>query len=103
MSLAATLALLVTLLHGHCAEAASLAASEFTKTVSVDSPAAAQLPDHGPSQDRHCSHCLCHVASQAFVAFDSNPIEFSSTTFAAPHDGLGRPVAGLPLFKPPRA
>jgi len=60
-----------------------------------------QNPSHVPAG--HCDHCLVHVAFPQFVNPIEVRIEFGSAATTLPNDAAPASVAGLPLFKPPRA
>jgi hypothetical protein len=102
INLLAALAVFVALLHGQCgaAQATSLlpAAVVDLKTSPAGFPGD-QLPGH----DGHCSHCLCHAANRTATGGDSVPIQFCGTAFSISEDRSAYSLAGLPLFKPPRA
>ncbi len=58
-------------------------------------------PAHLPAGQ--CDHCLAHVAFQPFANLAESRVEFASVTVALPNDAAPLSIAGLPLFKPPRA
>lgn len=62
-------------------------------------------PHQTPSHQRaaHCDHCLVHVAFQPFATLAEGRVEFASVKVTLPNDAAPVSVAGLPLFKPPRA
>jgi len=103
MSVIAALAVLVSLLHYHCAVAGELNSTQITAAATALYTPPADNSDHqSPAQSGHCVHCLCHAGFQ-FVALDSIPIQFSDTAYLLMASRAPGSVAGLPLFKPPRA
>ena len=60
-----------------------------------------QKSSHVPAG--HCDHCLVHVAFEPFVSLAEGRVEFASVAPTLPNDAAPASVAGLPLFKPPRA
>jgi hypothetical protein len=60
-----------------------------------------QKSSHVPAG--HCDHCLVHVAFEPFVSPAEGRVEFASAAPTLPNDAAPASVAGLPLFKPPRA
>lgn len=75
----------------------------------TDSPSIATTTDTGATPDipdqqlpAHSGHCLSHVAAQAIAAI-SMPADLAPQTLVLGESRAPRPLAGLPLFKPPRA
>jgi hypothetical protein len=70
-------------------------AANLDTTTSHDSPAEQQLPAHS-------GHCLSHVAAQP-SAVTLIPTDLGHRAFVIGCDQSVASLAGLPLFKPPRA
>ena len=97
--LALTLGLLLSLIH--CAgDGFAFAAGGEAAITTNDHGAAPDLPDQ--LLPAHSGHCLSHVTAQAASAVALlAPPQPRAPAFAGDHSP--RSLAGLPLFKPPRA
>jgi hypothetical protein len=103
LPLVATLVLGLLLSLFHCANCdlafagadSATIASNLDTTPSHDGPGEQQLPAHS-------GHCLSHVAAQS-SAIPLIPMDLGYRAFAIGCDQSPASVAGLPLFKPPRA
>lgn len=97
--LALTLGLLLSLIH--------CAGDGFA--FAAGGPAAVTMDDHGAPQDlpdqqlpAHSGHCLSHVTAQAVSSIGS-PADLPRRAPAIARTEAPASIAGLPLFKPPRA
>ena len=97
--LALTLGLLLSLIH--------CAGDGFA--FAAGGPAAVTINDHGAAPDvpdqqlpAHSGHCLSHVTAQAVSAI-SSPADLPRRAPAIAPTEAPASLAGLPLFKPPRA
>jgi hypothetical protein len=70
-------------------------AANLDTTASHDGPSEQQLPAHS-------GHCLSHVAAQP-LAVTLIPTDISHQAFTIGCEQTPASLAGLPLFKPPRA
>ena len=103
LPLVATLVLGLLLSLFHCASCdiafadpgSAAIATNLDTTTSHDGPAEQQLPAHS-------GHCLSHVAAQP-SALTLIPTDLGHRAFAIGCDQSPASLAGLPLFKPPRA
>jgi hypothetical protein len=95
-----TIGLLISLIH---------CAGSETAFAQTDTPAVLSILDHGAAPDTpeqrlpcHSGHCLSHVTAQATVMVTTP----AGLILQAPDFGREQfpaSLAGLPLFKPPRA
>jgi hypothetical protein len=98
--LALVLGLLASLIH--CANCEPVLAGSNTTIVAMDFDGTTppDAPDH--KTPLHCGHCLSHVTGQtAFVVLV--PTEVSHHAPPLGREQTLTSLAGLPLFKPPRA
>jgi hypothetical protein len=95
-----TVGLLLSLLH--CTECGLAFAKTDAATVitNIDSGSAPDTPEQ--QLPCHSGHCLSHVAAQA-VAVVTLPADLALRTLAFGREQSPATLAGLPLFKPPRA
>ena len=98
--LALMLGLLASLIHcGSC----DLAIAGSTTTViamDIDGSPSPDMPDQ--KLPAHCGHCLNHVTGQAIFAVNL-PADVSHQVPRIGREQTPPSLAGLPLFKPPRA
>lgn len=99
--LALTLGLFASLIHcSNCDPAIAGAGTVSAAALDLDGTASPDAPDH--KMPRHCGHCLNHVTGQpAFVV--QSPADVSHLTPSIGREQMLASLAGLPLFKPPRA
>jgi hypothetical protein len=95
-----TVGLLLSLLH--CAGCGPAFAKTDAATVitNIDSGSAPDTPEQ--QLPCHSGHCLSHAAAQA-VAVVTLPADLVLRTPAVSREQFPAALAGLPLFKPPRA
>jgi hypothetical protein len=97
--LALTLGLLLSLIH--CAGDGFAFADSSPTTVTLhDSGAPQDVPDQ--QLPAHSGHCLSHVTAQA-ISIVSSPADLPRRAPAIARTEAPASLAGLPLFKPPRA
>jgi hypothetical protein len=97
--LALTLGLLLSLIH--CAgDGFAFAAGGHAVMTMNDHGAAPDVPDQ--QLPAHSGHCLSHVTAPAMSTV-SSPADLPQRAPAIAHTEAPASVAGLPLFKPPRA
>ena len=97
--LALTFGLLLSLIH--CAgDGFALAAHGATMVTTSDSGTTPDLPDQ--LLPAHSGHCLSHVTAQAMTLVAS-PAELPLPAPGFARSPAPASLAGLPLFKPPRA
>jgi hypothetical protein len=95
-----SVALVLSLMQMPCCDGLLAEGPAAIENIAAD--AGQQKPSHhGPAV--HCDHCLVHVAFAPFVTLAEGRIEFASIALTLPNDAAPVSVAGLPLFKPPRA
>lgn len=66
----------------------------------LDGTAPPNAPDH--ALPAHCGHCLSHVTAQTAFAVQT-PADIDHQAPPAGQEQMPTSLAGLPLFKPPRA
>ena len=100
LALALTLGLLMSLLQ--CADCCSVFAADGTPRVSI-------AIDDNPTPDRpdqampgHSCHCLCHIGTPS-AAVAIAPADLPLRMSAIAREQIPAALAGLPVFKPPRA
>jgi hypothetical protein len=93
-----TLGLLLSLLHCAVCELPFVKTDLAAVTMNVDP---SSVPDT-PEQQLPCSHCLSHVTIQHLMAVVT-PADLIHRTLAVGREQSPAALAGLPLFKPPRA
>lgn len=98
--LALMLGLLASLIHCGSCDLAVAGSSPVVVAMDSDGGASPDTPDHAPAF--HCGHCLSHVTSEpAFVV--QIPADISHHALRIGREQTLASLAGLPLFKPPRA
>jgi hypothetical protein len=98
--LALMLGLLASLIH--CANCEPALAGSNTAVVAMDFDGTTppDAPDH--KMPMHCGHCLSHVTGQATFVVQI-PADVTHHTPPLGREQTLASLAGLPLFKPPRA
>ncbi len=97
--LALTLGLLLSLIH--CAgDGFAFADGDIAAVTTNDSGAVPDVPER--QLPAHSGHCLSHVTAQAMTTI-SSPVELPPRAPVFARTEGPAPLAGLPLFKPPRA
>ena len=97
--LALTLGLLLSLIH--CAgDGFALAAGGSAAVTMNDHGASPDVPDQ--QLPAHSGHCLSHINAQAMATI-STPADLPRRAPAIARTEAPASIAGLPLFKPPRA
>lgn len=92
--------LLASLIHCGSCDPAIAGSNTTVVAMDFDGTAPPDTPDH--KMPGHCGHCLNHVTGQpAFVV--SLPADMSHQAPPAGCEQTLASLAGLPLFKPPRA
>ena len=95
-----TLGLLLSLIHCAGCGIAFAAADSVAVMTASDAGAPPDLPDQ--QLPAHSGHCLSHVTAQTSAAIDL-PADLGPRAPAYGQQRLPAALAGLPLFKPPRA
>jgi hypothetical protein len=96
-----TLGMLLSLIHcAGCGIAFADADSSAVIAAAGDAGTAPDVPDQ--QLPAHSGHCLSHVTAQTSAAIDL-PADVSPRAPAYGQQRLPAALAGLPLFKPPRA
>jgi len=98
--LALVFGLLVSLIH--CAGCETALAGNDSVIVAIDqsSTPSSDTPDH--TMPAHCGHCLSHVTAQPLSVVQT-PADVSHHAPPLGREQTLTSLAGLPLFKPPRA
>jgi hypothetical protein len=95
-----TVGLLLSLLHCTGCGLAFAKTDAATVMTNIDSGSAPDTPEQ--QLPCHSGHCLSHVAAQA-VAAATLPADLVLHALAVGREQFPAALAGLPLFKPPRA
>ena len=95
-----TIGLLLSLLHCTDGLFASAKADTIVMTVPGEQGSPADMPGH--LSPCHSGHCLSHVTAQ-IVTVALLPLDQSARLPASGREQFPAALAGLPLFKPPRA
>jgi hypothetical protein len=95
-----TVGLLLSLLHCTGCGLAFVKSDVATVTTNIDSGSAPDTPEQQLAC--HSGHCLSHVAAQA-IAVVTLSADLVLRTLAFGQEQSPAVLAGLPLFKPPRA
>lgn len=98
--LALMLGLLASLIHCGSCDLAVAGSTTMIVAMDDDGGAAPDTPDHAPAF--HCGHCLSHVTSEPTFIVQIP----AGVSHHAPRIGREQTlasIAGMPLFKPPRA
>ncbi|CAN5143815.1 hypothetical protein BH10PSE10_BH10PSE10_07320 [soil metagenome] len=98
--LALMLGLLGSLIHCANCEPALAGANTAVAAMDFDGTTPTDAPDH--KAPVHCGHCLSHVTGQAIFVVQI-PVDVSHHTPPVGREQTLASLAGLPLFKPPRA
>jgi hypothetical protein len=98
--LALTLGLLLSLMHCANCGLAFASADSSAVTMTNDAGTPPDLPDE--QLPAHSGHCLSHVTAQA-VTIVTSPADLPLRAPVFAGDQTPASLAGLPLFKPPRA
>ena len=98
--LALVFGLLVSLIH--CAGCETAFAGNDSVIVAVDQGGAPSPDAPDQKAPAHCGHCLSHVTAQPLNVVQT-PTDISHHTPPIGREQTLTSLAGLPLFKPPRA
>jgi hypothetical protein len=98
--LALMLGLLASLIH--CGNHEVAFAGSDTTVIAMDLGGSTPLDTHDQAMPAHCGHCLSHVTGQPAFAV-SLPTDISHEAPRIGREQSPPSLAGLPLFKPPRA
>lgn len=95
-----TLGLLLSLIHCAGCELNFAKADAVTVAINLEHGTAPDMPEQ--QLPCHSGHCLSHVTAQT-VASDALPASFGPGAPSFGREQFPAALAGLPLFKPPRA
>jgi hypothetical protein len=98
--LALMLGLLASLIHCANCEPALAGSNTTVAAMDFDGTTPPDAPDH--KMPIHCGHCLSHVTGQAAFVVQA-PADVSHHAPPLGREQTLTSLAGLPLFKPPRA
>jgi hypothetical protein len=93
-----TLGLLFSLLHCATCDLAFAKTDGATVVMNIDHGSTSDTPE----QQLPCHHCLSHVTAQQVNTF-TGPVDLISMAPSYFREQFPAALAGLPLFKPPRA